>query len=88
MEAVRMVLVTLVLVTVGVLALALIAHLTARVRRRSTGPRFPGSLGDRPGGRSARDGADDGRSDGPPTTLDTLAATALRGSRLRPPWQP
>jgi hypothetical protein len=72
MEAIRMVLVTLVLVTGGVLALALIAHLTVRVRRRSTSPRFPGSLGDRPGDRSAGDSADDGGSVGPPTALDTL----------------
>ena len=44
--------------TGGVLALALVAHLTARVQRTSTGPRFPGSLGDPLGDHSAGD-ADD-----------------------------
>jgi hypothetical protein len=67
-----MALVTLVLVTGGVLALALVAHLTARVQRKSTGPRFPGSLGDPPGDRSAGDGAGGGGSVGPPTAIDTL----------------
>jgi hypothetical protein len=80
MEAIRMVLVTLVLVTGGVLALALVAHLTARVQRRSTGPRFLGSLGDRPGDRSAGDGAGDGGSVGPPTALDTRGGFACPAS--------
>jgi hypothetical protein len=50
MEAIRMVLVTLALVTGGVLALALVARLAARTERRSTGPRFLASLGDHPVG--------------------------------------
>jgi hypothetical protein len=41
MEAIRMVWVTLVLVTGGVLALALVARLAARTKRRSTGPPTP-----------------------------------------------
>jgi hypothetical protein len=73
MEAIWMALVTLVLVTGGVLALALVAHVAARTRRRSTGPRFPqGSLGDRPGWRSAGVGAGDGGSVGPPAAVDTV----------------
>jgi hypothetical protein len=60
MEAIWMVLVTLVLVTIGVLVLALAAHVAARNWRRSTGPRVPGSLDDRLGGRSAGAGAGDG----------------------------
>jgi hypothetical protein len=49
MEVIRMVLVTLVLVSVGVLALALVAHWAARTERRSTGLPSRGSPGDRPG---------------------------------------
>jgi hypothetical protein len=74
-----MALVTLVLVTGGVLALALVAHLTARVQRKSTGPRFPGSLGDPPGDRSAGDGG--GGSVGPPTAIDTLGGLPARRHR-------
>jgi hypothetical protein len=47
MEAIRMLLVMLVLVTAGVLGLALVVHLAARTGRRPTGRRSPGSLGDR-----------------------------------------
>ena len=72
MEAIWMVLVTLVLVTGGVLVLALVAHVAARTGRRPTGPQFPrGSLGDRPGWRSASAGTGDGGSVGPPAAVDT-----------------
>lgn len=78
MEAIKMVLVTLVLATAGVLTLALVARLAARTERRSTGPRFPGSLDDGPREHLAAedpgDEADDRGSGGWPATLDTTRA--------------
>jgi hypothetical protein len=75
MAGIRMVLVTLVLVTGGVSALALVARLAARTDRRSTGSRF-GSLGDRPGERSIGEGAGDEHDDrgpaGSPARLDKM----------------
>jgi hypothetical protein len=62
MEAIRMVLVTLALVTAGVLGLALVAHLAARTGRRSTGRQPLGSLGDRPDALSVGKGTE-GRAD-------------------------
>jgi hypothetical protein len=81
MEAIWMVLVTLVPVTGGVLALALVAHVAARTQRRSTGPQFPGSLGDRLGERTAGAGAGDYASVGPPTALDTMRGSPARRHR-------
>ena len=51
MEAIRIVLVILVLVTGGVLALALVARLATRTKRRSTGPPTPHRPTTPPSGR-------------------------------------
>lgn len=64
MEAIWMVLVTLVLVAAGVSVLALVAHVAARTRRRSPSPGVPGSLSEDLGERSAGAGAGEGGSVG------------------------
>jgi hypothetical protein len=81
MEAIWTVLVTLVLVAGGVLVLALVAHVAARTRRRSTGPRVQGFLGDNLGERSAGAGASDGGSIDPPAVLDTMGGSPARRHR-------
>jgi hypothetical protein len=81
MEAIWMVLVTLVLVAAGVLVLALVAHVAAGDRRRSTGPRFQGSLGDSLGERSAEAGAGGSGSADPPAVLDTMGGSPARRHR-------
>ena len=92
MEAIRMVLVTLALVTGGVLALALVARLAARTERQSTGPRFPASLGDHPVGidrevptaveQSSPVTLDTVRTNGSPAELDRRdSASPCHGSR-------
>jgi hypothetical protein len=81
MEAIWIVLVTLVLVVVGVLVLALVAHVVARNRYRSAGLRFPSSLGDSLGERSVGAGTGDGGSVGPPAALDTMGGSPARRHR-------